>query len=141
MQAAGARQDPLRAKVARIGARVTASIKAIQKRAPNADVVLVGYPQPVPAQGSCPTLPLAKGDYGYVRSIVVDLNRALGAAAERGQARFVDVLAASDGHDVCAGAEAWVNGSTTDLARAIAFHPFAGEQKAVADLVVDALGS
>ena len=84
-------------------------------------------------------MPLAAGDYAYVRSIVVDLNDALGAAAERGQARFVDVLAASAGHDVCAGADAWVNGSTTDLARALAFHPFAAEQQAVADLVVAAL--
>jgi lysophospholipase L1-like esterase len=141
MQTLGERQDLLVEKVANIRARVTTSIKAIHKRAPNADVVLVGYPQPVPAKGSCQILPLAKGDYGYVRSIVVDLNRALRAAAGHGRARFVDVLAASEGHDVCAGTDAWVNGSTTDLTRAIAYHPFAVEQQAVADLVVAELTS
>jgi lysophospholipase L1-like esterase len=141
MQAGGRQQDLLVAKVAKIGARVTASVEAIHERAPNAEVVLVAYPQPVPKEGSCQTLPLATGDYPYVRSIVADLDDALRAAAEGGQARFVDVLAASEGHDVCAGADAWVNGSTTDLSRAAAYHPFAVEQQAVADLVVAAVGS
>jgi hypothetical protein len=141
MQAAGEQPDLLVGKVARIGARVTSSVRAIHLRAPDAEVVVVGYPQPVPEQGSCPTLPLATGDYPYVRSIVVDLNHALRTAANHGHARFVDVLAASAGHDVCAGPDAWVNGSTTDLTRAAAYHPFAAEQQAVADLVVAALRS
>ena len=141
MQAAGDQQDLLVAKVGRIGARVTSSVKAIHRRAPDAEVVVVAYPQPVPEEGSCETLPLATGDYPYVRSIVAELDDALRAAAEGGQARFVDVLAASEGHDVCAGADAWVNGSTTDLSRAAAYHPFAVEQQAVADLVVAAVGS
>jgi hypothetical protein len=42
----------------------------------------------------------------------------------------------SKGHDICAGPDAWVNGSNTDLTRAIAFHPFAEEQQAVADLIM-----
>jgi lysophospholipase L1-like esterase len=141
MQAGGEQQDVMVDDVARIGARVTSSLQAIRRRAPNADVVLVGYPQPVPAQGSCRILPLATGDYPYVRSVVADLNRALSAAAGSAGARFVDVAAASAGHDVCAGAEAWVNGSRTDLTRAIAYHPFAVEQQAVADLVVARLAA
>ena len=46
---------------------------------------------------------------------------------------------ASAGHDICAGADAWVNGINTDLTRAVAFHPFAEEQQAVADLILDEL--
>ena len=141
MQAAGEQQDLLVGKIGKIGARIATSVEAIHERAPNAEVVVVGYPQPVPERGSCPILPLATGDYSYVGSIVADLNDALRTAARQGQARFVDVVAASAGHDVCAGADAWVNGSTTDLSRAVAYHPFAVEQQAVADLVVAALGS
>jgi hypothetical protein len=139
MESAGTGRDLLVAKVARIGARVSASVQAIHAASPNARVVLVGYPQPVPATGTCPILPLATGDYPYVRSIVADLNDALRKAADGGEATYIDVQKASAGHDICAGPDAWVNGSTTDLTRAIAFHPFAEEQKAVADLVVAAL--
>jgi len=136
MQSPGKNSDLLVGKVARIGARVTTSVQAIHHRSPHARVILVGYPQPVPAKGTCPTLPLARGDYRYVRSIVGSLNDALRRAAARSKATYVDVQKASAGHDICAGADAWVNGSRTDLTRAIAFHPFAAEQQAVAELVL-----
>lgn len=131
--------DKLLADVATIGDRVTAAVEGVRDRAPDAEVVLVGYPQPVPESGTCPELPLAAGDYAYVREVTSALNDALEAAAEAGSATYVDVEAASEGHDVCAGDEAWVNGTQTDLSRAIAFHPFAVEQQAVAELVAEAI--
>jgi lysophospholipase L1-like esterase len=136
----GETTDPLVEDTSRIGVRVAASVEAIQRQAPQARVVVVGYPQPVPARGTCSVLPLAAGDYPYVRSVVSDLNGALRTAAAAGGATFVDVEKASAGHDICAGPDAWVNGSQTDLTRAVAFHPFAAEQQAVADLIVAALG-
>ena len=57
-------------------------------------------------------------------------------AAGKGKATYIDVLEASAGHDICAGADAWVNGFDTDVTRALAFHPFAEEQQAVADLIL-----
>jgi len=50
----------------------------------------------------------------------------------------VDVWEPSAGHDICAD-DPWINGRATDPNRALAFHPFAAEQKAVAQLVLDAL--
>ncbi len=135
MAAAGAR-DPLVRKIGRIRARVTAAIRGVHDRSPDATVVLVGYPQPVPARGTCPILPLARGDYAYVRSITEKLGDALRSAAEAGDATYVDMVEASAGHDICAGSKAWVNGIQTDMARAVAFHPFAEEQQAVADLIL-----
>ena len=44
----------------------------------------------------------------------------------------------SRGHDVCSD-DPWVNGAVTQPTRALAYHPFAVEQQAVADLVRDAL--
>jgi DNA replication and repair protein RecF len=54
-------------------------------------------------------------------------------------ADFVDMVKVSKGHDICAGQDAWVNGVNTDLMRALAFHPFAEEQQAVADLIMKKL--
>ena len=141
MQASGQQRDPMLDKIDTIGQRVAAAVAGVHDRAPDASVVLVGYPQLVPEQGTCPILPLAAGDYPYVRSLSIALNDALKAAAQKGDATFIDLARASRGHDICAGPDAWVNGLNTDLTRAIAFHPFAAEQQAVADLIVARLGA
>jgi lysophospholipase L1-like esterase len=133
MQASG--RDLLTAKIGTIRARVTTALEDVHHRAPGATVVLVGYPQAVPEHGTCSILPLAAGDYGYVRSISDRLNDALRAAAEAGDATFIDLVPASQGHDICAGPDAWVNGMNSDMSRAVAFHPFAVEQQAVAELI------
>ena len=67
MSDAGKKKDLLVEKIDKIGARVKAALDGIHDRAPQARVVLVGYPQPVPAEGTCQILPIAKGDYPYVR--------------------------------------------------------------------------
>ena len=111
MKDAGRKKDLLVEKIDKIGDRVKAALKGIRDRAPQARVILVGYPQPVPAKGTCRILPLAKGDYPYVRGLVVEAQRrARAAAAKKAKADFVDMVKASKGHDICAGPDAWVNG-------------------------------
>ncbi len=139
MKDAGEKKDLLVEKIDQIGDRVKASLKGIHDRAPQARVILVGYPQPVPAKGTCRILPIAKGDYPYVRGMVVRLNDAMRTAAKQAKAGFVDMVKVSKGHDICAGKDAWVNGVNTDLMRALAFHPFAEEQQAAADLIMKKL--
>ena len=58
-----------------------------------------------------------------------------GAAKQTG-ADLVDLYAASAGHDICA-ADPWVNGHRAEPGTALAYHPLAVEQQAVADLVLD----
>jgi lysophospholipase L1-like esterase len=135
-ESAGKKDDLLLEKIDKIRARVTKAIRTIHSLSPQAKVVLVGYPQLVPAKGTCRLLPLAAGDYPYARSILSALDAGLKKAAAKGKAIYIDMDRASRGHDICAGADAWVNGINTDLARALAFHPFAEEQEAVADLVL-----
>ncbi len=139
MADAGKKKDLLVEKIAKIGGRVKASLQGIHDRAPQARVILVGYPQPVPDKGTCRILPIAKGDYPYVRKLVVRLNDAMRTAAKKAKADFIDMVKVSKGHDICAGQDAWVNGVNTDLMRALAFHPFAEEQQAVADLIMKKL--
>lgn len=127
-------------QIRRIGARVTTAVERIRARAPEATVVLVGYPRITPASGTCPRLlPLAAGDYRLAAEVERSLSRALRAAARHTDVGFVAMYAASRGHDICS-ADPWVNGRTTDEGAAAAFHPFASEMDAVADRIVDLLG-
>lgn len=131
--------DRALATVALVEGRLTSALVGIQDRAPRAQVVLVGYPQLVPASGRCDLLPLTPDDYDYVRDLMVALGAATEKAAADAGVAYVDVLAASEGHDICAGEEAWVNGVGGPTDGAMGMHPFGAEQEAVADLVVEAL--
>ena len=122
-----------------IQTRLTSALVGIKDRAPDATVIMVGYPQLVPAEGTCDILPLTPDDAQYFRGIMVALGDATAAAAEEAGAEYVDLLAASEGHDVCAGADAWVNGLGSPTDQAAAMHPFAREQAAVAKLVVEVI--
>ncbi|HET6626424.1 MAG TPA: SGNH/GDSL hydrolase family protein [Nocardioidaceae bacterium] len=123
-------------QTARIGHRVATAINEVQTRAPRATVLLVGYPRLTPATGTCPKLlPLARGDYRLAEHVAASLSTSMSHAAEQVGAGFIDVYAASAGHDICA-AEPWVNGRLTDQEAALAFHPFSTQMQAVADLVV-----
>jgi lysophospholipase L1-like esterase len=128
----------LGAQAAAITARVTDALRAVHRRAPDATVVLVGYLRLVPDRGTCTGLPLAVGDYPVGRRISRILNRALLRAASRGDATFVDMYAASRGHDICS-ATPWVNGSVTDRTKALAYHPFEAGMRADARAVLGAL--
>jgi len=121
------------------GDSVAATLEAVHDKAPDARVLLIGYPQLVPPEGTCPQLPLAPGDYPFVRSSLELLDTELRRAADDADATYVDVMAASAGHDICAGRDAWVNGSQARPGVAAAYHPFAAEQQAVADLILKKL--
>ena len=122
-----------------IGDRLQRVVEQAQKRAPHALVLVVGYPQPVPAEGTCADLPLIEGGYAESRANLGLLDDAMREAAERTGATFVDVFGASDGHDICAGDQAWVNGQGQTEGVAVAFHPYQREQDAVARLIEDAV--
>lgn len=130
--------DRLTQDLRQIRARVAAVVAGIRERSPHAKVVVVGYPQILPPSRTCPDLlSLATGDYAYARRI----NEALAQAVKQGARQadgYVDVFRASRGHDICSD-DPWINGKTTDISRALAFHPFAAEQRAVADLLLDEL--
>ncbi len=123
----------------RIRAHVVQAVRSIRRRAPEARLLVVGYPQIVPADGRCAALPFAAGDVAYARMVNRRLVTAVKAAARRTDATYVDVWRATAGHDICAD-DPWINGSETAFEKALAYHPLAAEQAAVAELVVEALG-
>ena len=120
--------------------RLVRAIEEVERRAPRAEVLVVGYPQLAPAEGGCPELlPLASGDVPFARHVNQTLTANLERAADRTDTTYVDVWRASEGHDICA-EEPWVNGQTGVQGGAIPFHPLPAGQQAIADLVVDAVG-
>jgi lysophospholipase L1-like esterase len=122
--------------VGTIGDRVGRVLEALRGAAPEALVVLVGYPRLVDADGACRLMPLADGDVGELVRLERELNAELRSTARRAGAGFVDLHGASRGHEVCSD-DPWVNGIRTDQERALAFHPFAEGQQAVADALLD----
>jgi lysophospholipase L1-like esterase len=133
-----ARGVDLVAEAARISTPVSDAVREVQRRAPKAKVVLVGYLRLAPADGRCRLLPFARGDYAFGDRVTRALNDALARAARRTDVAFVDMYAASAGHDICSD-DPWVNGATTEQGKALAFHPLAEGMEAVADEVVKTL--
>jgi lysophospholipase L1-like esterase len=119
----------------RIRGNLVEVVKGVEQRSPHARVLFVGYPQLIPATGTCEALPLAVGDYAFARTINRGLADAVERAADDAGVEFVDLWAPSEGHDICAD-EPWINGRVTSAATALAYHPLAVEQRAVADLVL-----
>jgi lysophospholipase L1-like esterase len=126
------------ARARRIRGRVADVVRGIRSRAPDATVVVVGYPRLTPAHGGCPELPFGAADRAWAQRVEQALRAALRQGAVQSGAVFADVYAASAGHDVCAD-EPWVNGRRTDRQRALAFHPFVEGQQAVVEVVAAAL--
>ncbi|WP_183094019.1 SGNH/GDSL hydrolase family protein [Nocardioides stalactiti] len=127
-----------RRTAAHIRERLVEGIRAVQERAPDARVVVVGYPQVVPARGSCAALPVSPADASLARRVNVLLARQLEVAAEKTGVEHVDVFAATAGHDLCS-ADPWIADGSVRPPVGAPYHPLAAEQQAVADLLVDLL--
>lgn len=121
-------------RLPQVAVNVGEVLDAILEAAPRAQVVVVGYPTLLPASGSCPELPIAAGDLSMVAGVNAGLSAILAEAAAARDLDFVDVAAASEGHDVCAEAP-WINGAEVAPDGTAPFHPLAVEQAAVAHLI------
>ncbi|WP_164478045.1 SGNH/GDSL hydrolase family protein [Nocardioides pantholopis] len=131
--------DQVRTQLDEVTVRVGRVLEEVGRRAPDAEVVVIGYPQIVPPDRTCPDrLPLAEDDHLFLADLNTRLDRAVQQAARTAGVAFADVYAASDAHDRCS-AQPWVSGSESATGEALAHHPLAAEQEAVAGLVVEAL--
>jgi lysophospholipase L1-like esterase len=126
------------ARTDEISTRVERSVRRFQRRAPSAEVMVVGYLRLAPEKGGCQELPFAQGDYAFGQRLTAALNGALERAARRTGTTFVDAYELSAGHDVCS-EDPWVNGRVTKQGEALAFHPYAEGMAAVAEEIVTLL--
>jgi len=130
--------ERLAARLAELEEREVAVLDKIQDRAPNARVLVVGYPAIVPEREACAEIPVAAGDVAYLSRIVRGLNQALSTAARRAGADYVDLYERTRGHDIC-GADPWIAGVTPVRGVTTAWHPYPAEQRAAADAIEDVL--
>ncbi|MDQ6523329.1 SGNH/GDSL hydrolase family protein [Nocardioides sp. LHD-245] len=124
--------------IGKIRDRLVDVVDAVRDRAPEARIVLVGYPQTFPASTGCAQLPLAEGDIPFAYDALISLNSAVSSAARKTGAEYVDVWAASEGHDICA-AEPWIAGAAPPRPDGAAYHPYPEEQELVAGLLLEVL--
>jgi lysophospholipase L1-like esterase len=115
--------------------RIVQVLRAIRDRAPDARILLVGYLRILPESGTCSLVPVPAAEAPKGAAAEQSLDSALAEAARRAGIDYVSMRAASRGHDACAGAAAWTNGSTVADDDGVAFHPRLAGMRAVARTV------
>jgi len=134
--------DRLKEAVNATAPKVAADLQGIHADAPNARILLVGYPAILPnsGDGCWPVVPIAYGDVPYLRGVEQELNAMLASVAAANNATFVNTYTASIGHDACqAPGVKWVEGLVPSTPAA-PFHPNALGEKGMARQVLAALG-
>jgi lysophospholipase L1-like esterase len=131
-------RDQLADRIAAAAPQIAAALAEIERRAPAARVLLVGYPAILPdaGPGCFPLIPLTAGDVAYLRETEKRLNAMLAGEAERAGADFVDTYTPTIGHDICQlPGRKWIEGFTP-TAPAAPVHPNARGMAAMAGAVL-----
>lgn len=106
--------DTVSRDIADMGQELGLAIDEIHRRAPNALVLIVSYPDAVPDDGvGCyPYMPIYNEDWPYITAKFKEMNAMLRTAANAHRATYVDIYTSGIGHDVCKPpALAWINGA------------------------------
>ncbi|WP_183407207.1 SGNH/GDSL hydrolase family protein [Nocardioides marmorisolisilvae] len=119
-----------------IATDLPATIRAVVAKAPNAYVVVVGYPELLPLDNGCKSLPRMTDDQWSLAQLAWQkFTTSLSSAARQAGASFLDVQRLSAEHAPCS-KQAWVNGQKAIKGKRVAYHPKPLEQQAVATAVV-----
>jgi hypothetical protein len=102
-------RDLLRERIAATSGDIDAVLVEAKRRAPRAEIFLVGYPTILPETGNgCwPTVPIVASDVAYLRGVAKALNTMLQQRATANGVHYVDTATSSIGHDLCSGSR-WV---------------------------------
>ncbi|MGW2746457.1 SGNH/GDSL hydrolase family protein [Streptomyces sp. NPDC001450] len=133
--------DQLALTILETAPKIDRVLRAVHARAPHARVVLVGYPDLLPDDGSgCfPSVPFAQRDFPYLRDTEKRLNLMLRLVAAWNRAEYVDTYGPTVGHDMCkAPADRWIE-PLQPASPAAPAHPNAKGEAAMAQAVLDRL--
>ncbi|MCD9879649.1 SGNH/GDSL hydrolase family protein [Streptomyces guryensis] len=133
--------DQLAVDIARTAPKIDAVLRAVRARAPHARVLVVGYPDLLPDDGSgCyPSVPFAAKDFAYLRDTGKRLNLMLRLVAEWDRAEYVDTYGPTVGHDMCKAPDVrWIEPLQPSSPAAPA-HPNAKGEEAMARAVLERL--
>ncbi|MFD7940029.1 SGNH/GDSL hydrolase family protein, partial [Streptomyces sp. NPDC059755] len=129
--------DQLTVAIARTGPKVARVLQAVHDRAPHARILVVGYPDLLPDDGSgcAPSVPFATQDFPYLRDTGKRLNLMLRLVARWNHAEYVDTYGPTIGHDMCKPpAERWIE-PLQPTSPAAPAHPNAKGEAAMAGAV------
>lgn len=132
--------DELAARVRDNAKKIDAVLQGIHARSPDARVLLVGYPDLLPEDGTnCRSVvSLAKGDAPWLRDTEKRLNSMLAERAAAGGAEYVDMYGPTVGHDMCKPVGTrWIEPLTG--IDAAGFHPNAAGHQAMTGALLDAV--
>lgn len=124
------------------GPKVANVIQGVHTRAPSAKVLIVGYPDGLPTNGTAcwPFVPVTAGDIKYFNGLEQQLNQVEASEAAANNATFVDTWNSSIGHDACKlPGVAWVN-DIVPTSAAFPLHPNELGEANMARQVIAALG-
>jgi lysophospholipase L1-like esterase len=86
-------------------------IEEIRKRAPQAKILMVGYPTAIQPGGCWPFVPVWGQDADYLQASLTRLNLRMKQQAVAHGAKYVDLATPSIGHDMCRGITSkWIEG-------------------------------
>jgi hypothetical protein len=134
--------DPNVAAINAAGPKIANVLSGIHTLAPSAKVLIVGYPDGLPTDGTAcwPLVPITAGDITYFNGLEQQLNQVIASDAAAGSATFVDTWNSSIGHDACKPpGVAWVNG-IVPTSVAFPLHPNQMGEANMAQQVLTALG-
>lgn len=127
----------LAGRVSSVQAAVSAVLRTVQRRAPDARVMVVTYLRLLPDDDECSALPYPVGDVAWVTQVERSLAQAMRQAAVAQGVEIVDMQQLSEGHDACS-PEPWVNGLRPKANDGWFLHPNAAGAQAVAKAVTRA---
>ena len=122
-----------------VGPNLLRVLKEVRRRSPDALVLLVGYLRIAPDVDGCSDIPVKSPQLADFVAGERAIDAALAAAARRARVRYLSAYELSEGHDVCAGQGAWVNGTNPKEGDGEILHPRASGMRAVATAAMAAL--
>ncbi|MFF0478517.1 SGNH/GDSL hydrolase family protein [Streptomyces sp. NPDC004284] len=139
---AGSGTDRVTESIAATAPKVAEVTRGVHRRAPRAQVVVVGYPDVFPEDGvgcTSASVPPAAGGFAYLRDKEKELNSTLARQTRLGGATYGNTYAPTVGHDLCAPTgERWIE-SFAPQSPAAPLHPDAQGESAMATAVERAL--
>jgi lysophospholipase L1-like esterase len=117
-------RDVLAERTAAAAPKLVAALGQVNRRAPHAKVLVVGYPTILPAHGGgCGEAPFSADDVSYLNQVFRSLNAMIEAQADVAGDHYVDTATSSVGHDICqAPGVRWIEGNEP-TSPAAPFHP------------------
>lgn len=131
--------DELESRIDALVPKVDGMLAQIRHRAPNAEVVLVGYGTYLRPGGCYPMQPLWPRDADYIQSSVDKLSAMLRERAEAHGDGFVDLGPVSRGHDICAAPKDKYFEGIIPTSEAAPLHPNARGMAAFGRVVANAV--